>query len=300
MERLIEQCRMRVKDNESAKLLFYDKTWYFLEGIDENDITFLKKEGYISMFTEMFSILWWVPSDKMLEGSITKRKSPTYPALFESFWNSYHKERRIGKGKAFTEWKALSTKDQSILPKAAEKYTAHIQANSLPKYMKHPERFIKSGEFKDYLEMDNNAEEILKVRNFFSNEYMKKTSHGYPFTEKEIDTLCADLGAHGLNRVCSLIWIYMNDYEPKIKQEAKDHLYNYFTFSKLLKGPLGWTKKTVPARCEYCGQRIGHSNKCPKLHAQKEIKSREKKEIEEARDMSVDLTKMFKDKIGRG
>lgn len=285
-------------EGDLPKLQFHGKTWYWAPEITAVECENAIHEEWILEHTVQFERTWWIPSQNLYEKKTALGRTYNYPDLFEKFWKEYHPQRRIGKKIAFQYWTDLAVEDREVLVSATTKYIAHMVATSQPKYILHPERFIKRKMYLDFLEFESNDEDILKVIEFFSLHYTKKVGNKFPFSEKDREKLITDVEAFGYKRLCELIWMYFNDYVSGAKVKARENMYDYYTFSYLLKGALN-TKKPLPPKCQFCGKRLGHSNKCPQLHARKEEKRKENQEVETARNMDVDITGMFKEKIGK-
>lgn len=282
----------KIMEVDQVKLLYNGSTWYTINSLCKNEIDMCLDNGFIDEYIFMFDIYWWRVNEKYDTGDIIKNKPRKYPQLFESFWNSYHKERRIGKSLSYAEWIKLSQSDRDILPLSARKYTADIEANSLPKYMKHPDRFIKTRMFEDYANMESNSEDIIKVRQFYENSFLSVHQHPYAFSLNESERLSIDISKYGMHKTCELIWIFMHDYDPQTKIAVNEinRGYTYNVFSSLLKGVLGASKKKIPQKCKYCGKRIKHSDNCPVRLKEREVLEKRKREIDEAKKMNFDIS----------
>lgn len=89
----------------------------------------------------------------------TKQKLPRtvvdYAPEFEDWWTKkWHPERRLEKQKAFAEWSKIEPDEWSLLDRATANY---IESVSDPKYLRYPERFLRAGFWRAFIEANGNG-----------------------------------------------------------------------------------------------------------------------------------------------
>lgn len=89
-----------------------------------------------------------LPKPAVANGS----EPPDYSDEFDQFWTAYPKRdgRKRGKQATFGEWKKLPAKDRQDVVKAAQNYASE-------EFIRDPERFLKKGFWRDFIEPADNA-----------------------------------------------------------------------------------------------------------------------------------------------
>lgn len=279
------------------------ETYYYNPELSIADCIDLQIKGDINSFEHgingsLNSSIFFKADPKIFDKNTTIGTVKKYPALFESFWKNYHKQRRVGKRKAHKEWVKISKKDQESLPLAAKNYTNNIIAKSSYNFMKHPETFISSGLYEDYFEKEE-IEDMIELASYFNDLFTQRFKFKYQLTQHEKMLLENDINNIGLKKIKELCYIFFKDIDPNVKAANRNENFSYNVFSALMKGVLGITKKKVPKTCTYCGVVGGHKADCPTVTERKLKEAEEKKEVAEAKAENIDLMNMFRSKIGR-
>jgi hypothetical protein len=268
--------------------------WLFVPG-EEETVAVLEEAGLVETISAdsswLKAKLWKVVTPGVRTGK--------YEALFSSFWESYLKERRIGKAETYKEWKKLSSEEKGILPICARNYSEYIRMESSAPYMKHPVRFIKTGLFRDYLSNEKEASyrDTTAVLNYFSDLFLKEVGYRFPWDQRTMITLQGDISAIGAESIKDKIWWFFSGEIQQVKKTADDLGFGYPVFHSLLQSTLS-AVKNKPQKCKYCGGMNGkHLHWCP---IQKDKKIKEEENIKEAliaRESGFSIQKAFENKI---
>lgn len=217
------------------------------------------------------------------KANLPQKGRQKYPDLFESFWSSYHKDRREDKKAAMNEWKNLTPPERVALPAAAEAYAAKCQLENTPiRYIIHPSRFIKTGRFESYVNRGVDKAGLAAVE-FWDTQFRGSTGVPYPWKSDERDYLVTDVKNMGLDSWTDKVWFFFASDNTKIKEARENLGLHYNTFRSLIAGPLGYSGLKRKAACKYCGNVTGHSSDCPVSQRRRAENDRFKEEVEEGK-----------------
>jgi hypothetical protein len=220
-----------------------------------------------------------------------------YPELFERFWDAYHPDRRLGKKSTFFAWKKMSMEDAIALPEATAAYTAHIKLFSSPRYMKHPMRFISTGDYFDWFGKKNDGA-LVETLEYWDSTF--KSVYGFSPAWKEEDRTMAitDTMSIGNNDMRDKMWdFFIGDKVAVIEARKKLGPY-YKTFHSLLYTHLsGQTRRKE--QCKYCGGIGRHHDTCPVIQQIKMKRKIEMEEFQKAKEADFDLQGAFQSEINK-
>lgn len=230
-------------------------------------------------------------------GSMDPKKN-SYPGAFEKFWQAYHPERRLEKANTFRAWRDVLPSSHDDLVIAAKNYSMKATLGSGARFMKYPERFIKSELWESFVYVDDDTR-ILESLEYW-DLLMKGVAGFYPAWTDDIKALAvADIRNMGSSKFNEKVWIFFSGRDPAIDEQKKKLGIQYKTFHSMLTRELLWTKVNREKPCPYCGTIRAHKKDCPIQAKLDDDRQQIMNEIEEGKNTDFSFVDAFKKEIGQ-